>query len=65
MLVARYPNKKALKEAKGEPLAYQETSMFGNEYHGDGVYPMVGPGAYERKFYASVTIKDGLIAKVE
>ena len=64
MLAAKYPTKKALKESVGKPFRYEETSMFGNEYHGDGRYTIVGPGAYERKFYATVTVKDGLISKV-
>jgi hypothetical protein len=69
MLVARYPTKKALKEAnlkeaKGESLRHEETSMFGPEYRTDGRLTVVGPGAYQRKWYAQVTMQDGLISKV-
>lgn len=64
MLVATYPTKKALKEAKGQPLRYQETSLFGPEYMPNGRFVVVGPGAYERKWYAQVTMKDGRIEKV-
>ena len=39
--------------------------MFGNEYHGDGNYTVVGPDIYNRKWYATVTVVDGLISKVE
>ncbi len=64
MIAALYPTKKALKEAVGQPLRYQETSIFGREYVADGVIVVVGPGPTDRRFYARVTMKDGLIAKV-
>jgi hypothetical protein len=64
MLVALYKTKKALKESIGKPLHYQETSTFGYEYKPNGKFAMVGPGAYDRKWYAQVTVKDGLIQKV-
>ena len=64
MMAASYPTKKALREAKGQPLRYVETSMFGPEYHGDGRYTVVGPTPYERRWFANVTVKDGVIAKV-
>ena len=66
MLVARYKTKKALKESKGKELRYQETSLFGQEFpkDGNGTFAVVGPGAYERKWYAQVTVKDYLITKV-
>lgn len=65
MLAARYKHKKELKAAKGQPLQYHETSAHGNEYKEDGVVYVVGPSEYERKWYARVTIKNGLIEKVE
>ena len=44
---------------------FQETSMFGPEYRGAGEYAVVGPGPYERKWYARVTVDaDGRIVKV-
>lgn len=65
MLVATYPTKKALKAAVGKPLRYQETSMFGEEYRDNGSFAVVGPGAYQRKWYATVEMRDGLIFKVK
>lgn len=61
---ASYKTKKALKETIGKPLRYVETSLFGEEYTDNGTFCVVGPSPYERKWYASVTMKDGLIAKV-
>jgi len=67
MLVFDYPSKKDLKTKIGQPLQYMETSMFGPEYRDDGV--LVGANrphitGHKREFFAQVTIKDGLIAKV-
>jgi hypothetical protein len=64
MLVALYKTKKELKAAIGQKLNYQETSMFGSEYKYDGSFPVVGPGAYDRKWYATVIMQDGKIKKV-
>jgi len=65
MLGARYPTKKSLKESIGKPLRYIETSIFGPEYTPNGTFPVVGPDPYtNRKWYATVTMKDGLITKV-
>lgn len=64
--VEGYPYKRNLKAAKGQPLSYVETSAFGAEYHGDGVYTVVGPDAYNRRdWYATVTIKEGVIHRVD
>jgi hypothetical protein len=65
MLVATYKTKKALKESVGKSLRYQETSMFGEEYKPNGTLYVVGPGAYERKWYAQVTMKDDAIVRVK
>ena len=65
MLVATYPTKKELKAAKGSPLHYQETSLFGPEYKPSGRFAVVGPGAYQRKWYATVIMRDGLIESVK
>jgi len=65
MLAATYKTKKLLKENIGKPLRFIETSMFGNEYEPNGTFPVVGPAPYERKWYAQVTVKDGLIFKVK
>lgn len=65
MMGASYPTKKALKESIGKPLRYVETSMFGTEYKENGTFAVVGPDAYtNRKWYATVTMEDGLIKKV-
>jgi hypothetical protein len=67
-LLANYPTKKELKANIGKPLRYTETSMFGEEYRDNGVLTvahrphMTGKG---REFFARVTMKDGLIEKVE
>lgn len=61
---AHYETKKQLKESIGQRLRYEETSMFGAEYTDNGRFAVVGPSPYERKWYAQVTMVDGLIAKV-
>ena len=63
-MAARYPTKKSLKASLGKPLRYEETSLFGREYHGDGSYTVVGPSPYDRRWYATVKVEDGVIAKV-
>ena len=67
MLIFDYPTKKALKEAVGQKLKYRETSMFGNEYCGNGVLtgcnrPHIT--GHKREFFANVTMENGLIKKV-
>ena len=64
MMGANYKTKKALKESIGKALRYVETSMFGAEYKDDGTFCVVGPDPYIRKWYASVTMENGLIKKV-
>lgn len=64
MLAAYYRTKKALKESVGKPLNYGETSMFGAEFCENGKFPVVGPSEYERKWFAQVTMENGVIAKV-
>jgi len=64
MLGALYPTKKALKASIGQPLRYEETSIFGPEFRPDGRFPVVGPSPYQRKWYAEVTMRDALIAAV-
>lgn len=66
MMGASYKSKKELKENIGKPLKYIETSMFGPEYKSDGTFCVVGPCPYtKRKWYAEVTMKDGLILKIK
>jgi hypothetical protein len=61
----RFATKKALKGAIGEPPDFEETSMFGAEFKGDGKYTVVGPEPYDRRWYATVTVTNGLITRVE
>lgn len=63
-MAANYKTKKQLKESVGKELRYTETSLFGAEYTDNGKFCVVGPSPYQRKWYAEVTMKDGLIAKV-
>ena len=63
-MAALYKTKKAAKEAIGKEPRFQETSMFGAEYKGDGRYTVVGPSPYERKWYATITVVNGVISKV-
>ena len=68
MIVFVYRSKKEMKEQVGKPLQYIETSMFGDEYVRDGV--LVGANrphitGIGREFFAKVTMKDGMIARVE
>jgi hypothetical protein len=66
-MIAVYPSKKDLKTQVGKPLRYIETSFFGDEYKANGKFVVAnrphitGMG---REFFAEVTMKDGLIAKV-
>lgn len=61
----QYKHKKDLKAAVGQSLHFTETSAFGNEYKHTGTFSVVGPSVYERKWFATVTMKDNVIEKVE
>ena len=68
MLVTGYTSKKELKASVGEPLCYEETSMFGPEYKSTGSFvvahrPLV-TGLKGREFFAKVTMQDDRIAAV-
>ena len=68
MMIALYPSKKVLKENIGQRLKYRETSVFGPEYKSNGSFcvsnrPSI-TGIKGREFFAEVTMKDDLIAKV-
>ena len=65
MMGAIYKTKKELKAAVGQPLRYEETSMFGEEYRPNGRFCVVGPSPRERKWFAEVTMENGLIKSVE
>ena len=67
MLIFRYVSKKELKACIGKPLRFSETSMFGPEYSDNG--KLLGCNrphitGYKREFFAEISMKDGLIAKV-
>ena len=68
MMIALYPSKKVLKECVGQRLKYRETSMFGSEYKSNGKFCVCNrpniTGIKGREFFAEVTMKDDLIAKV-
>lgn len=59
-----FTHKKQLKAGLGQIPEFIETSMYGKEFHGDGTYTVVGPSPQVRKWYATVTVTNGLIAKV-
>ena len=67
MIIFDYPSKKLLRDQIGQPLRYLETSMFAAEYIVNGTLTganrptVTGKG---RMFFATVTMKDGLITKV-
>ncbi len=67
-LVVDYPSKKAMRECVGQPLRYIETSMFGPEYHDDGVLTVAGRPhitGQPREFFANVIMHDGKIVSVK
>ena len=57
--------KKNLLSAIGTKPRFIETSFFGPEYNGDGEYAVVGPDVRTRKWFALVTIKNGVISRVD
>ena len=64
MIAAYYSTKKLLKAAVGQSLSYGETSIFGKEFKADGKFCVVGPSEYQRKWYATITMENGLIKRV-
>lgn len=65
MLGATYPFKKDLKASIGKPLRYEEISMSDWEYTDNGTFNVVGPSPRKWNWYATVTMKDGKIERVE
>lgn len=67
-MLVHYKTKADLKASIGKPLRYTETSMFGDEYRSNGEFTVAHRPAIQRdggrEFFARVTMKDGLIAKV-
>ena len=74
MMIANYASKKDLKASIGQPLDYTETSLHGKEYKADGSFAVCNrpsitgikdsQGKRAKEFFAEVTMKNGLIAKV-
>ncbi len=62
--ISGFKTKKGLREVVGEAPSFIETSFFGAEVDGDGEYTVVGPDPDDRRWYAVVTVKDGLIKAV-
>jgi hypothetical protein len=65
-----FPTKKALKDRARIGMtccSIQSTSAFGNEFSGyledapDGRYTIVGPTAFTRRWFATVTVKGGKV----
>ena len=65
MLGASYKTKKELKASIGKHLRYVETSLFGYEYRPNGIFCVVGPSPYNRKWYAEITMKNDIIERVK
>ena len=68
-MIFNYVSKKELKGQIGKPLNYTETSMFGNEFKANGSFcgsnrPSI-TGIKGHEFFAKVTMRDGLIVKVD
>ncbi len=74
-MILNYKSKKELKENIGKALDYTETSVFGEEYLANGTftgcnrpYSPEYPKFDQRKgreYFASVTINNDIITKVE
>jgi hypothetical protein len=67
-MLALYPTKKEIKANIGKKLKYRETSAFGNEYKSDGSFTVCNRPSITgmgREWFAVVTMKEGLISKVE
>lgn len=61
-----YKSKKDLKLAVGKRFNYCENSIHGNQYKPNSMLTVVGPSAYDRKWYAQVwTDNEGIITKVK
>ncbi len=65
MGIAGFKTKKELQAAVGETPNFIETSWHGSEFKGDGRYTVVGPSPYKRKWWATIEVKNGLIAAVK
>lgn len=61
MIHLNYKTKKELKSEVGNRLRFTETAMFGPEYKDNGDVTGANPA---HSWYATVTMRDGKIAKV-
>lgn len=67
MIVAGFKTKKKLKAAKGTYIAgnlYDPSVFGGKDLDNLTNEPVVGPGAYERKWYAQITTVNGVLGRV-
>jgi hypothetical protein len=68
-ILVHYSSKKRCREAIGQRLRHTETSLFGNEYKDDGVLTVAYRPSIQHlrgaEWFGRITMKDGLIAKVE
>lgn len=67
MMGFRAKSKKDVKALVGQDVSgrFIETSMFGPEYKPSATHTVVGPSPYERKWFAQVTVQDGVLVKVK
>lgn len=75
MLIVNYTSKKQLRESKGLPLDYTETSLYGAEYKSNGtVFGSNRPwhtgikdrkGNLCREFFTKIKIENDLIKEVQ
>ena len=68
-MLVHYKTKKELSAAIGKPLRYTETSIFGPEYLRDGSFTVAHRPVIQknggREFFATVTMKNGIIDAVK
>ena len=67
-MIANYGSKKECKAHIGNELDYIETSMFGPQYKSNGILTVANRPHITGKgheWFGMVTMKDGLIVKVE
>jgi hypothetical protein len=62
-----FKTKKALVEAvkAGQVVTVYSASMFGNGTAPDGKQALCGPGPYDRKWYAEITVEGGCITSIK
>ena len=70
LLITGYTSKKDLKSAVGQRLKYRETSVLFEEYKSNGSFvvahrPQLGVNKNGREFFATVTMSNDIIVKVQ